>query len=94
MASDVIPFRARRSAVFPFACQAKIIGALPPNMVVAEMLIKKLGCKGYECTGFPLALVLLAATGVVVVHARDREWDHVITDHSLGTWHLLGDNLY
>jgi len=42
MASDMIPFRAGCSTVSPFASQTKVVGALPTNVLIAEMIIELL----------------------------------------------------
>ena len=43
MAGDMIALCAGSDAVFPFASEAEVIGALPANVVVAEMIVQSLG---------------------------------------------------
>jgi hypothetical protein len=43
MAGDMIALCAGSDAVFPLASETEVIGALPANVVVAEMIVKSLG---------------------------------------------------
>lgn len=40
---DVIPFRASRTTIFPFAGETEVVGALSADMVVAQVVIKQFG---------------------------------------------------
>jgi hypothetical protein len=43
MAGDMIALCAGSGAVFPFASEAEVVGALPTNVVVAKMVVKSFG---------------------------------------------------
>jgi hypothetical protein len=43
MAGDMIALCTCGGAIFPFASEAEVIGALPANVVVAKMIVKRLG---------------------------------------------------
>jgi hypothetical protein len=43
MGCDVIPLSTGSTAIFPFASEAKIVGALATDMFVAEVNVQELG---------------------------------------------------
>jgi hypothetical protein len=40
MTSDVIAFCTRGTTILPFTSETKVVGALPSDMIVAEMVIE------------------------------------------------------
>lgn len=57
MTSDMIALRTGRCAVSPFASEAKVIGALPAYVIVAEMIVEGLRVRVRFCTVEPLTVV-------------------------------------
>ena len=47
---DVITFCAGGAAVFPLAGETEVVGALPTDVVVAEVVIERLWVREYERT--------------------------------------------
>jgi hypothetical protein len=56
MTRDVISLDAFRAAPFPAASEVQVARALPPDMLVAEMLIQLLGSRRDVIASCPLAL--------------------------------------
>lgn len=57
MAGYVITLGAGSAAILPFASEAKIVGALPANVIVAQMSVKSLRIGIIKLAVNPLALV-------------------------------------
>jgi hypothetical protein len=53
----MIALRTGRCAVFPFASEAEVIGALPAYVIVAEMIVEGLRVRKRLCTVEPLTVV-------------------------------------
>jgi hypothetical protein len=57
MTGNMVAFCTGSDAVLPFASEAEIVGALPANVVIAEVMVKSFGV-GERFGAFePLALV-------------------------------------
>jgi hypothetical protein len=56
MTGDMISLDAFRAASFPTASEVQVARALPPDMLVAEMLVQLLGSRRDVITSRPLAL--------------------------------------
>ena len=57
MTSYVVALRTGGCAVFPFASEAEVIGALPAYVIATEMVIEGLRVGKRLCTVEPLTLV-------------------------------------
>jgi hypothetical protein len=57
VASDMIAFCTGGRTAFPFASETEVVGALPANVIVTEMIIESLGVGERLCAVEPLALV-------------------------------------
>jgi hypothetical protein len=57
MTSDMVALRTGGCAVFPFASEAEVIGALPAYVIAAEMVVEGLRIGKRLCTVKPLTFV-------------------------------------
>jgi hypothetical protein len=57
VASDMIAFCTGGRTVLPFASETEVVGALPANVIVTEVIIESLGVGERLCAVEPLALV-------------------------------------
>ena len=55
MTCDVIPFDTLDPAGLPFASQTQVVGALPPYMGIAEMVVQCVRSRGDMLTPLPSA---------------------------------------